>query len=288
MIHIKDFIHSAKFKVLVAILALIIGIMLYAATTGGQTSAVSSFFGAIFTPVQKLSTTISDKVSTTLDMLTNADKYYDENQQLKAQLDSQYNQIVDYENIKEENQHYEEILGLKESFPDYKFSPPCKVIGRTTNDIYQSFFIDKGSSDGISLHDPVVTSAGLVGIVSSVQMTYSKVTTVLSPEYPMGIFCVRTKETGILEGNFEIAEQGLCNIKFINRDSDIKSGDIIVTSGHSGLVPKDRIIGTVSEVSIDKGGLSLNATVKPIVDISNLKNVFVITEFEGQGVGFDE
>ena len=56
----------------------------------------------------------------------------------------------------------------------------------------------------------------------------------------------------------------------------------------SGLVPKGRVVGTIEDVSIDKSGLSLNATVKPIVDITDVKNVFVITEFEGQGVEFNE
>jgi len=285
VIHTKDFIHSLKFKILVGILALLFGIMLYTATAD---SAVSSFLGLVFSPVQKLSSSISNKVSTSLDMLTNASKYYKENKELRKQLDELYIQMVDYSTIKDENEQYEKILGLKEEFPDYKFSPPCRVIGRTTNDIYQSFFIDKGSKDGVSLHDPVVTDAGFVGIISDVQMTYSKVTTVLSPEFPMGVYCIRTKETAVLEGTYDIANDGLCQIKFINRDSDITAGDIIVTSGHSGLVPKGRVVGTIEDVSIDKSGLSLNATVKPIVDITDVKNVFVITEFEGQGVEFNE
>lgn len=284
----KDFIHSVKFKILVAVLALIFGIILYAATTGGKDSAVASFFGTVFSPFQRLSTSISTKVSSVIDTHANADKYYEENQKLKEQLGEMYNQMVDYENIKSENQYYEEILGFKKKAPDLIFSAPCKVIGWTTNDIYRSFYIDKGSNDGIKLHDPVITKDGLIGIIDSVEKTYSRVTTTLSSEYPIGVYCIRTQETGILEGSFEFAEQGVSRMKFIARESEIKIGDIIVTSGYSGLVPKDMVIGTVEEIAPDSSGLSLVAKIKPIVDISGVKNVFVITEFEGQGEGYAE
>ena len=75
VIHTKDFIHSLKFKILVGILALLFGIMLYTATAGGNDSAVSSFLGLVFSPVQKLSSSISNKVSTSLDMLTNRNNF---------------------------------------------------------------------------------------------------------------------------------------------------------------------------------------------------------------------
>lgn len=284
----KEFLGSVKFKVLIFVLALLLGIMLYVATTGGEKSFATSFFGAILSPIQKASTSISNKVNKTLDMIINSDKYYEENEKLKEQLGEFYNQMVDYESLKEQNDNLREILDLKKEYDDYKFSPPCAIIGRTTNDVYQSFFIDKGSRDGISKNDPVITASGLVGIINDVELTYSRVTTILSPENPIGVYCIRTKETGIIEGTYELALDGLCKMKFINRDSELKKGDIIVTSGHSGLVPKDRVIGTVQEVYTEESGLSKVAIIIPIVDIENTTNVFVLTEFEGQGEGYEE
>ncbi len=284
----KEFIHSLKFKILVAIIALLLGITLFAATTGGKDSFVSTALGTVIKPFQKISTKISDKVSSTLDMLTNADKYYDDNKHLKQQMNDIYNQMVDYEKVKQENEHYKEMLGLKKEFPDYEFSPPCQVIGRATNDPYKSFFIDKGSVDGIKLHDPVITKAGLIGIVDNVEKTYSRVTTVLSPKYPVGVFEIKTKDTGLVEGNLDVAGDGLTVMKLINKDSKIKKGDVIVTSGHSGLVPRNKIVGTVEKVTSAKNGLSKEATIKPVEDIADINNVFVITKFEGQGEGYNE
>lgn len=284
----KDFFHSVKFKIILGILALAVGIIIYAATVGGSSSWLSSALGGFFAPVQRLSASISQKVTSTIDMLTNARDYFEENQELKDKIAELTAELADRNTVNEENIHLREMVGLKEDYPDLVFSPPCAVIGRTANDVYQSFTIDKGENDGISLRDPVVTSYGMVGIVTDVQKTYSIVTTILSHELSVGVYCSRTRETGIVSGSYELAIDGRVLMKFVNIDSTITEGDIIVTSGHSGLVPQDRIIGFVDHVETDSLGLSLNVYITPSVDFTTVKNVFVITSFEGQGYGYDD
>lgn len=118
----RDFFNSWKFKVLVCVLALLIGILLY----GGIASASetgSSFFGRMFAPIQRFSSNLSRKVEASLDMLLNADQYYEDNQKLKEQLGELYNQIIDYDKLKEENEQLRRVIGLKEDYPDYEFSP---------------------------------------------------------------------------------------------------------------------------------------------------------------------
>lgn len=77
-------------------------------------------------------------------------------------------------------------------------------------------------------------------------------------------------------------------MKYIDRSSDIKEGDVIVTSGNSGLFPVDRVIGVVEEVAVEESGLSLFATIRPVVDIDSITNVFVIMDFNGQGEGYED
>lgn len=281
----KDFFKSTKFKIIAVMLAFLAGLMVYSATSGAEDG--ESLIQMIFGPVQRFSTNIKTKVQSSLDMIWNAKQYYDENQKLKDEIGQLYSQIVDYNKVKRENEQLREIMGLKEEFPDYVFSPPCAVIARTTNDPYGSFVIDRGSSDGISKYDPVITANGLVGVVVKVSKTYSRVQTILSPEVPVGAYCVRTKDPGVVEGSVELAGKGRCKMMYIDRSSDIKKGDVIVTSGNSGLFPVDRVIGTVEEVGTEESGLSLYAIIKPAVDLDSITNVFVITDFNGKGEGYE-
>lgn len=278
----KDFFKTTKFKILAALMAVIVGIAIYSLTRGGYASDSASVFSFVFEPFQKLSTGISNKVTSTLDMLFNAEKYYKENIELKETLNEVYNDIIDYDKISRENEQLRVLLGLKEEFDDYVFSPPCTVIARTTNDPYRSFTIDKGSDDGIKPYDPVITSTGLVGICYDVARSTSKVRTLYSPKTAVGITVVRSKATGIAEGDYELAEEGYFRVNYISKTADIKEGDIIVTSG-SETFPANQLLGTVMSVGMEDSGLSKYAVIQPAINPEDVSTVFVITSFNGQG-----
>lgn len=274
----KEFFHTVKFKIIVALTAVLIGAMIYSVTTGGYSSGSNYLFEVIFEPVRNLSSKISDKVSTSLDMVINAEKYYNENQQLKAQLNSLYNDIIDYDKITQENKELRVMLELKEEYDNYKFSPPCTVIARTTNDPYSSFTIDKGAFDGIEPGDPVVTETGIVGVCFEVSPSTSKVRTLYSPKTAVGVYTVRTKAEGIAEGGYDLAVKGRIRMSYISKESDIKEGDVIVTSG-SANYPAGQLIGTVESVQMEQNGLSKFAVIIPAEDPGTLTSVFVITDY---------
>ena len=282
----KDFFKSKKFKVILCIAACSIGIMLYAALS--SSTAVSSGLGAILSPIQRASESISSWVRERIDMLINAGDYYEENQRLRDEINELNSQMVDYLETKQENEHLREMVGLAQSSPGIEFSEPCTVIGRTANDIFGSFFIDKGTKDGVSINDPVVTKDGLVGFITEAEYTYSRVTPITSNELSIGVYCVRTGETGVTQGSFELAEEGILSMIYVPLDCEMSEGDIIVTSGYSGLVPKGLVVGKIGETEIAPNGLSRIAEVTPSCDAAELKTVYVIVDFDGKGSGYEQ
>ena len=274
----KEFFHSVKFKIIIALTAVLIGAMIYSVTTGGYSSGSSYLFEVIFEPVRNLSSSISDKVSRSLDMVINAEKYYNENQQLKAQLNALYNDVIDYDKVLEENKELRVMLELKEEYNNYKFSPPCTVIARTTNDPYGSFTVDKGANDGIKPGDPVVTETGIVGVCFEVSPSTSKVRTLYSPKTAVGVYTVRTKAEGIAEGGYDLAINGRIRMSYISKESDIREGDVIVTSG-SANYPAGQLIGTVESVEMEQNGVSKFAVIIPAEDPNTITSVFVITDY---------
>ena len=282
----KDFFKSKKFKVILCIAAFSIGIMLYAALS--SSTAVSSGLGAILSPIQRASESISSWVRERIDMLINAGDYYEENQRLRDEINELNSQMVDYIETKQENEHLREMVGLAQSSPGIEFSEPCTVIGRTANDIFGSFFIDKGTKDGVSINDPVVTKDGLVGFITEAEYTYSRVTPITSNELSIGVYCVRTGETGVTQGSFELAEEGILSMIYVPLDCEMSEGDIIVTSGYSSLVPKGLVVGKIGETEIAPNGLSRIAEVTPSCDAAELKTVYVIVDFDGKGSGYEQ
>lgn len=279
----RDFFKGFKFKIIVCVFALVLGVVIYAAVSGGFSTFPENVLSTIAKPFVSVSNAVSQWVEDTLDKFANADRYKSENEELKDKLNEQYRQIIELENVKHENDQLKEILKIKEENSDFEFSAPCNIIAHNSNDAYAGFTIDSGSDDGISLYDPVMTSNGLIGMVSEIAPNYAKVSTILSDEINVGVMTFDSKVTGILDNDIKNANEGNCLMSYITKDSGIKKGEIVKSV--AGVVfPGNLLIGTVEKVYDDENGLSVHAVIKPAVDVRTITDCVVITDFKGQGV----
>ena len=278
----KDFFSSIRFKILVGVAIVLCAFMLRAAWTGGFGTLTSSVLGAITAPLQKVSSSISGAVGGFLDGFANAGRLRQENEELKEQMRELNEKIVDYDEMKHQNEVYNELWKIRDKYQDIEFEP-AQVIGNDSSDRFYSFTIDKGQLDGIDLRDSVHTPSGFVGVVTEVGLTYSKVSTILDPAVNISVYDTRTRDTGVISGTVELAEQGLCKLSYLPRESGAAKGDLVATSGVSGRYPKDQIVGRIVEVHAESHGNSLYAIIEPTADIKKVKDVIVVKSFVGQG-----
>lgn len=211
------------------------------------------------------------------------EKLKEENEDLKRQLNELRNNIVDYHNIKRENLRFKKFYGIKDADSSIKFVS-ASVIGKDATEVFGDFTIDQGTESGISVNDAVITENGLVGKICQTNKGFSKVRTILSPDIKMAGVDVRTNENGIISGTLDYAKNNLTRMIFIPTQNDIKSGDILATSGISGMYPKNLKIGTVKSVEYDNYENSYYALVDAFEDIKKVSDVFVITDFKGKGL----
>lgn len=278
----REFFHTVKFKILVCIFALLLGFMIYVAIAAGVSSLPKAILETVSAPFVSLSTTVSDWMESTIDKFANADKYKQENEQLKEQLAQAYQDSLEKERLEKENEQLKEMLEISENHDDFQWSPYCSVTARSAGDISGGFTINRGTNDGISLYDPVLTKTGLVGIVTEVSATYSIVSTVLSADINIGVSGGESHAIGVVENDLEYSSNGLCVMNYTGKDSGIKEGEIIVTSG-SSFFPEGLLVGTVKEIVNDDNGLSVHVLIEPFVDVFSVSDVFVLIGFYGQG-----
>ncbi len=274
----KDFFKGRIFKVILCVLAVLVGAMIYAAASGGYASVPEAIVGTVVTPVLKVSSSISDSVGGFFNMLLTAKDTANENKELKKELSKAYKNLSDLETYKNENAQLKEFLEIKELNPDYKMQS-AQVIGSDSSARFGSFTIDRGSSSGIKINAPVITAEGLVGIVSRVGPTYSVVTTILDPEINVGVYNSRTGETGVAGGEAKLSNDNRTKLRLLPRDTALLSGDIIETSGIGGVFPQGILVGTIENLKAENSGVSMYAVIKPIVDVDDVTNVMVLTDF---------
>ena len=278
----KEFFHNWVFKVLLALCIVMFAFLLRATMTMGASTVVEQIVGTITAPVQSLTSGLSGSITGFLDQFLRASEISQENEQLREENRKLIEQMVDYENYKHENESLKEQLGIQEENPQWE-TMTASVSGRDPSDQFYSFTIDKGTLDGVSYQDPVITADGLVGIVSEVGPVFAKVTTILDVRLNVACQDVRTQDVATISGDIEMAQQGRCKMSLIPRESGIAKGDIVQTAGTSGLYPQGIVVGRVSDVGFEPQGTMMYAVVEPANDIKSIKDVVIITSFKGQG-----
>ena len=277
----RFFFRSKQFKIILVILIALLTVSVIFSIIGSKISPQSNIAGTITAPIRSAATAISNAFSDFFATINDSTKIMLENSELETEINDLREKLADYEKVTAENDFYKNYLEIKDANPDFKFAP-ATLISRDGGDPYKSFVINQGTANGIAAYDPVITDAGLVGFVSEVGLTTSKITTILSSDLTLGALDNRTNDSGIISGSIETSENGQTKFQNLSRSCNIAIGDYVVTSGE-GIFPKGLLIGTIKYIGNDEYNTSIFANVEPFVNMDEIRNVMVITEFEGQG-----
>lgn len=278
----KKWFRSVSFKVLVILLCASALGCVAASLSRGASSPVTNALGVVFAPLERAAAYVSDGIAHANGRFVSSGYYMGEIDRLQSQIEDLRSQLVDYEQSRQKLALYEEFLGLKERHPDYTFAPGT-VIARDSTDLYDSFVLDCGSVDGVSVNDPVIYGAYLAGVVKEVRTSSCVVKTCLNPGVSISAYEVRSREEGYVEGTAQLALDGSCRMSALSRNTAVSRGGIVCTSGIGGIYPRDLIIGTVTLVADETADISSYAVIEPSVDFHDLTDVFVLTDFSGQG-----
>jgi len=202
---------------------------------------------------------------------------FQENLKLRTQIRELLREQQRFKKVLNENERLKELLGYAAQFPHRTLS--AKVIGYDPSNWFTTIRINRGRRDRVCANQVVIgyqeTREGLVGRIDSVSETWSDVLLILSQNSALGAKILRTQFKGVLEGG----NSRLCQLKYIPYDADIRIGDTIITSSSIGSIfPEEFPIGEVVKIEREKGGLFLEARVRPFIEFSKLEDVLIIIE----------
>ncbi len=150
----------------------------------------------------------------------------------------------------------------------------AEVIGQDPSSWFKSVTIDKGESHGVQKGMAVISPDGVIGQILKTAPHYS--TVLLITDYSSAIDAIvqRTRARAIVEGKGE----NRCQLKYLLRTEDVSPGDVVVTAGSSGNIPKGLMIGEIQKVEKRGLGVFQYAELIPRVDLTKLEEVFIIPE----------
>ena len=275
----KDFFDTWKFKILVIVAVFLVGIMAYAGANGRLTAAPQELLSVVLTPLQKVTSALSGGAASVWEKYTSIDDVMDRNEQLEAENAELRQQMVDYDRIKAENDAYKALARIQDTNSEASYVSAF-VIGRDPLDEFGGFTLDQGSTDGVAVNDAIISDRGyLLGVVVEVDATSCKVMTILHPSFNAAGVISRTRENGIITGSADYAADGQCVLTNLDRTTEARRGDQVITTGLGGVFPANLLVGTVQDVVPEQSGKSSSAVILPGADPRTVKHVFIITEY---------
>lgn len=191
-------------------------------------------------------------------------RLHQENRHLKAELDG-------LQEVRLANERLRKLLLFKEemNLP----ALPAQVIAEDASSWFRTVVIDKGKEDGVREGLPVVVAEGAVGRIITAAPHHSRVLLITDASSSVASLVQSSRTRGVIRGRGENL-----TLEFALRQSDIRIGDVVITSGTGGVFPKGLPIGRVTGITQEAYGLFQGVEVEPFVDFSRLEEVLVLLE----------
>jgi len=190
-----------------------------------------------------------------------------ENQQLRSQA-------VQSLAIARENDQLRNLLGWQRQSP-WRLKL-ANVVMRDPANWWRTVQIDLGSRDGLRENLPVITSAGLVGRVSSVSLTRAQIVLIGDPNCRVSATVENpARDIGVIVASGPV-DTSLVDLTYLASSANLKPGQSVVTSGLGGVFPKGIPIGQVVDSRSVEFGLYTDARVKLNANLGSLEQVWVL------------
>ena len=251
---------------------------------GRQISAVKEITVKVVSPIQKGINSIGLWFDSKLENLKEIGELNEENDKLKEEIATYKEQITIYENQLAELDSLRELYALDESYPEFN-KIGARVYSKDSSSWFSTFYIDKGTDDGLFEGANVMCGDGLAGIIIECNADSSKVRSVINDSTKISAKILPSNSICTLEGNISTYEDGTLIVKNIDKDADVNEGDKVVTSHISERYHPGITIGYIDNIEYDSNNLTKTAYIRTAVDFNNINDVLVITDKPDTGGG---
>lgn len=254
-------------------------ILLLALQQTGRLGTVEGLVTMVTAPGQSGLSTLTNRLTTSLTNLRNYRSLQRRLTELERIVESLSVENLRLQEVERENQRLRELLEFAETRPSFELQGGqiiARVIGQNATNFLNVVMIDLGSRHGIRVGMPVVNEQGLVGRISEVTETTSKVLLITDSSSTVNAILQSSRLTGVISGT----PGSHPVIGFLPQGTEIGVGEVVLTSGMGGNFPKGIHIGQVVEVRQRDVNVFQEAVVRPTVNFGQLEEVMVVTNFD--------
>ena len=203
-----------------------------------------------------------------------------ENETLKTRVDELTEENTRLRSEQFELERLRSLYELDQEYMQYH-KIGARIIAKDSSSWFSVFRIDKGSDDGIKEDMNVIAGGGLVGIVTDVGANYATVRSIIDDSSRVSAMAQQSGDSCIVAGDLQLFKEGRLKLSYMEKDDDIKDGDMIVTSNISGKFLPGILVGYATDITVDyNDNLTKSGYLIPAARFDRLQEVLVITDLK--------
>lgn len=208
--------------------------------------------------------------------VTNGPRLQQEVNSLQKQNAKLTQQVITDAEQRHENAVYRRMLGFHDKHTHLELVVSRVIGGDVNGGLAPSVVINRGTQDGLRVGMTVLDQNGyFIGSIVDVWTNASRVQEILSPSSSVGAYDLRSRATGLVEGQYGARPQ----LNLVVASANLQQGDLILTSGQCLLFPRGLLLGQVVNVQHSNVNVYQTATIQPAVDFRNLEFTMVVRNF---------
>lgn len=166
-----------------------------------------------------------------------------------------------------------ELMSLKEAADWYRVGARILAARFGPFSAQETVMIDKGYVDGAIPGTPIATAKGVFGKVMRSARSTSTVLLLTDPGFRVAVVSSETRTPGILAGTGPL---GPLELRYVAQNSQIKEGEMLLTSGVAGGFPPGLPVGTVTSVKPAGSTLFVSVVAQPMVHADAVEEVLLL------------
>lgn len=265
------FNQGAPARVKVTVFALISIALLIADYRTHSLPLARQIIGTALYPLQSLALTPRDAAYKVGDYFSSLTLLQKEIRTLKSQQISSAQALQQAQQFTVENTHLRNLLASRERVPVKSIM--TEILYDTRDVFSRKIVVDRGARQGVAPGQPVIDDVGVVGQVTRVFPMTAEVTLLTDKDQAIPVQVVRNGLRSIAYGG---GQPGLLDLRFMAANSDVKIGDLLVTSGIDGVYPPGLAVAKVVQVENSTAGVFGRIACQPLAGIDRNRQLLIL------------
>jgi len=230
-----------------------------------------TYLNSMVSPLQYIANLPGAMLSWSADRFTSRQQLLEDNEELTNQVTLMSEQLQRFRILEQENKNLRKLLDAPVRDSMHKMITELMAVD--TNPYSHQIVINKGAIDGVFVSQSVLDDSGIVGQISEVGTTNSRVLLISDVTHAIPIRIERNNVRFIAVGDGSLDSMQL---QHVPHSADIEIGDIIVSSGLGEVFPEGYPVGTISNIVRNESRPFAEVTATPLAKLDRIKYLLLL------------